>query len=94
MNSAGLTGAMPMTVTTWPWAITSSGFVSASHFTKNASSGVAPISAPSRHSTLRKAPMSRRMCFQSVASLGSKTIQLVPSAIDSSTITNRRRTLR
>jgi hypothetical protein len=32
-NSAGLTGAMPTSTTTWPASMTSVGFVSASHLT-------------------------------------------------------------
>ena len=49
-NSAGFTGATPISHVTWPTSIASDGFVSASHLTKNASSGVSPNSAPLRHS--------------------------------------------
>src|SRR6266850_5512205 len=45
-NSAGFTGAMPISQTIWPASTTSGGLVSASHLTKNASSGVLPIKAP------------------------------------------------
>ncbi|MDZ7800542.1 MAG: hypothetical protein U5K81_07090 [Trueperaceae bacterium] len=93
-NSAGLTGAMPMTVTTCPASITSWGLVSSSHFTKNASSGDAPARAPSRHSIVRNAPMSRVIDFHNVRSFGSNTTQRVELAMDSSTMLNRRRTFR
>src|SRR4051812_19466575 len=81
MNSAGFTGATPISVTTCPASMTSVGLVSSSHLTKNASSAVRPIKAPSRHRRVKKAPTSRRMFFHSVRSLGSKTIQLVESPI-------------
>ena len=93
-NSAGLTGAIPMIAMTRPASMSSWVLVSSSHLTKNACSGVAPIRPPSRQTAVRNAPTSRRMCFHSVRSLGSKTIQFVPSAIDSSIMLNSRRTLR
>ena len=45
-NSAGLTGAMPISMISCPRSRTSGGFSSSSHLTKNACSGVAPNSAP------------------------------------------------
>ena len=45
-NSAGFTGAMPISQTIWPASTNYGGLVSASHLTKNASSGVLPIKAP------------------------------------------------
>jgi hypothetical protein len=85
---------MPMMAMTNPASMLSGGLVSSSHLTKNASCGTRPMSAPSRHTRVRNAPMSRRMDFQSVRSLGSNTIQRVASATDSSIMLNSRRTLR
>src|SRR5260370_26577287 len=76
-NSAGLTGAIPITVTTWPRPITSDGLVSSSHLTQNAWAGVRPISAPGRHRYGRKALASPRIDFHSVRSVGSHSIQPV-----------------
>ena len=45
-NSAGFTGAMPISTTSWPASRDSGGLVSSSHLTKKAWSGVAPNSAP------------------------------------------------
>ena len=75
---------MPMCAITMPASRTSAGLVSSSHLTKNASSGVAPSSAPSRHTRVRNAPMSRRIERHSVQSLGSNTIHRVPLAMDCS----------
>ena len=41
-NSAGFTGAMPMSTMSWPASIVSAVLFSPSHLTKNASAGVAP----------------------------------------------------
>jgi hypothetical protein len=82
-NSAGLTGAMPISQMTWPASITSGGFVSASHLTKKAYSGVAPNSAPSRQVRVRKFEAAIRSCIHSRSSLGSNTDHWVPSMIDS-----------
>ena len=82
-NSAGLTGEMPTSITTWPASITSGGLVSASHLTKKASSGVAPNSAPSRQVRVRKLETEIRSRIQRRSSLGSNTAHWVPSMIDS-----------
>src|SRR6185503_466248 len=93
-NSAGFTGAMPMTTTTWPRSTISGGLVSRSHLTKKACSGRSPASAPWLWMTRRKLPMSRLRSFHNGVSLGSKITQRVLIAIDSSIIANSRRTLR
>ena len=84
-NSAGFTGAMPISTMTCPASITSGGFVSASHLTKNACSGVAPNSAPSRQMRVRKFDAEIRSRSHSRSSLGSNTAHCVPSMIDSET---------
>src|SRR5579875_2158996 len=83
-NSAGLTGATPISQTTWPASMPSAGFVSSSHFTKNASFGVEPNRAPLRHSFTRNAAIVRRIFAHSARSFGSNTTQSVPPRIDSS----------
>ena len=60
-NSAGFTGATPMSATTWPASRTSAGLVSSSHLTKKAYCALSPSSAPSRQTRVRKAPTSRRI---------------------------------
>ncbi len=92
-NSAGFTGAIPTSMTTWPASTTSGGLVSASHLTKNACSGVVPKSAPSRHTLVRKLDVEIRSRVQSRSSLGSNTDHWVPSMIDSEMKLNSRRTL-
>src|SRR5215210_5147529 len=82
-NSAGLTGAMPISQMTWPASMTSGGLVSESHLTKNASAGVEPKSAPSLHVRVRKLPTAIRSWIHSFSSLGSNTLHCVPSMIDS-----------
>ena len=84
-NSAGLTGAMPISQMTWPASMTSGGLVSASHLTKNASAGVAPNSAPSFQVRVRKFETAIRSWIHSFSSLGSNTLHCVPSMIDSAT---------
>src|SRR4051812_18908259 len=82
-NSAGLTGEMPTSHTTCPASITSGGFVSASHLTKNASLVEVPNSAPSRHVRVRKLEIELVNWIQRNWSFGSNTLQCVPSMIDS-----------
>jgi hypothetical protein len=74
-----------MSTTSWPASRASGGLFSASHFTKNAWSGVAPKSAPSRQTRSRNALIVRLTRPQRRMSFGSKTTHWVPSKIDSST---------
>ena len=92
-NSAGLTGASPMSMNSCPRSRTSGGLSSSSHLTKKAWSVVAPKRAPSRHTPVRKAFTSRRTRAHRPTSLGSNTTHCRPSWIDFSTKLNRRRTL-
>ena len=83
-NSAGLTGATPISTTTMPASIDSAVLFVSSHLTKNACSGLVPNRAPLRHSLTKNAEMVRRILPQSLSSLGSKTHHWVPCRIDSS----------
>src|SRR5215207_4313714 len=82
-NSAGFTGAMPISQMTWPASMTSGGLVSESHLTKKASCGVEPNSAPSFQVRVRKFETAIRSWIHSFSSLGSNTLHCVPSMIDS-----------
>ena len=54
MNSAGRTGATPISQSIMPLSTWSDGLVSASHFTKNASSGFPPTNIPLLWRSVRK----------------------------------------
>jgi hypothetical protein len=72
-----------------PWVI-----VDRSHRTNQASSGVAPASAPSRQKPCRKSPTAARTRPHSGSSSGSDTAHRVPCSIDRWSRRTRRRTLR
>src|SRR6185312_14683527 len=84
-NSAGFTGAKPMSMNNWPRSRTSGGFSSSSHLTKKASCGVRPKSIPSRHAPVRNASTSRLTRAHRSGSFGSKTTHCVPRSMDDST---------
>src|SRR5437016_2530540 len=92
-NSAGFTGAMPTSMISRPLSMSSWVMVVRSHLTKNACSGLLPISAPSRHARVRNWLTLWLTRAQSFSSLGSNTAHCVPSSMDFSMKMNRRRTL-
>ena len=61
---------MPISQMTCPASMTSGGLVSSSHLTKNACSGVAPNSAPSRHVRNRKFDAATRNCIRAFPGRG------------------------
>src|SRR5665647_878723 len=81
-NSAGLTGAMPITQISLPLSISSAVIVDASQRTKKACSGLAPGKAPTFHSFRRKSSTVRRTALHSVGPFSSKTTHWVPTSID------------
>src|SRR5262249_21749304 len=76
-NSAGFTGARPISTISWPASTTSGGLVSASHLTKKAFSAVSPMSAPFRWRSVRNELIVRVTRFHRRWSLGSKTTHWV-----------------
>src|SRR3954454_3887063 len=84
-NSAGFTGAMPISTIRIPASRFSGGLFSASHLTKKAWAGVRPNSAPSRHTRRRNIVIVRLTESQSFGSFGSNTTQLGPFRMDFST---------
>ena len=72
-NSAGFTGAMPITQINLPLSISSCVMVVLSHFTKNASSGFVPIRAPSFQTVVRNWVIVALTLAQSLSLFGSKT---------------------
>lgn len=93
MNSAGMTGATPIRQMRGPLSMSSWLIVLRSQRTKKVSSSVRPISAPLRHTLIRKSVTLRRTFAQVGSWFGSKTTHCVPSSIDSSMKMKRRRTL-
>ena len=81
-NSAGLAAATPIRQISRPLSRSSAVIVEASQRTKKPCSGLAPSSAPERHSLSRKPSTVCRTASQSAGPLTSKTTHWVPSSID------------
>ncbi len=84
---------MPISQMSRPLSMSSWVIVERSQATKNASSAVAPWSAPIRHWVSRNRLTDCRTRAHSGSSLGSNTTHWVASSIDSSIMRNSRRTL-
>ncbi len=83
-NSAGFTGATPITQINRPLSMSSCVIVSRPHLTKNASSGFAPCSPPVLQNPTRKFSIDVRTTIHNAASFGSNTTHCSPRSMDCS----------